>query len=88
MDSKDLLRKLDDAPFKPFRLRMANNTVYDIVDPGMIIVGDTSAVVATQNIRDERGHLTTTDWRTISIHHIVEFADLAPRRNGAGRKKK
>ena len=88
MDSKDLLRKLDDAPFKPFRLRMANNTVYDIVDPGMIIVGDTSAVVATQNIRDERGHPVTTDWRTISIHHIVEFADLQPKRNGTGRKKK
>lgn len=88
MHSKDLLRKIADAPFKPFRLRMANNTVYDILDPGMIIVGDTSAVVATRNIRDERGHPVTTDWRTISIHHILEFADLEPTRNGARRKKK
>ncbi len=69
-------------------MRMANNTVYDVVDPGMIIVGDTSAVVATQNVRDARGYVTTTDWRTISIHHIIEFADLEPKRNGAGRKKK
>jgi hypothetical protein len=88
MNSQDLLRKLNDAPFRPFRLRMANNTVYDVVDPGMIIVGDTSAVVATRNVRDAEGNITTTDWRTISIHHILEFADLAPDRNGGRRKKK
>jgi hypothetical protein len=42
----------------------------------MIIVGDSSAVVATQNVRDEKGHRVTTDWRTISIAHMLEFSDL------------
>ena len=51
MRHHDLLRKLDDQPFRPFRIRLVNNTTYDIVDPGMVIVGDSSAVIATQNIR-------------------------------------
>jgi hypothetical protein len=61
---------------KPFRIRMVNNTVYDILDPGMIIVGQSGAVVVTRQIRDERGHRLATDWRTISISHIIEFADI------------
>ena len=72
----DVLRKLDDQPFTPFRIRLVNNSTYDILDPGMIIVGDSSAVVATQNIRDEKGRRVTTDWRTISIAHTLEFSDL------------
>src|SRR5436305_6136574 len=61
MRHHDLLRKLDDQPFRPFRIRLVNNTTYDIVDPGMVIVGDSSAVIATRNIRDDAGHRTTTD---------------------------
>lgn len=76
MTSKDLIRRLEDAPFKPFRMRMVNNTVYDVFDPGMVIVGDTSAVVATQNIRDESGRRVATDFRTVSISHILEFSDI------------
>lgn len=76
MTSNDLLRKLADEPFKPFRLKMSNNTTYDVKDPGMMIVGDSSAVVATRDIRDAEGHPVTTDWRTISISHILEFSDL------------
>jgi hypothetical protein len=48
----------------------------------MILVGDSSAVIATKNIRDERGHRVTTDWRTVSIAHMLEFADLEPSENG------
>ena len=43
MTHHDLLRKLDDQPFRPFRMRLVNNATYDILDPGMIIVGDSSA---------------------------------------------
>jgi hypothetical protein len=82
MTHHDVIRKLDDQPFKPFRIRLVNNSTYDILDPGMIIVGDSSAVVATQNIRDENGHRVTTDWRTISIAHMLEFSDLQSPGNG------
>jgi hypothetical protein len=87
MTHHDVIRKLDDQPFKPFRIRLVNNTTYDILDPGMIIVGDSSAVVATQNIRDETGHRVTTDWRTVSIAHMLEFSDLQTSRNGKRKGK-
>jgi hypothetical protein len=87
MTHHDVIRKLDDQPFKPFRIRLVNNSTYDILDPGMIIVGDSSAVIATQNIRDDKGHRVTTDWRTISIAHMLEFADLQPSGNGKRKGK-
>jgi len=82
MTHHDVIRKLDDQPFRPFRIRLVNNSKFDILDPGMIIVGDSSAVVATQNIRDDKGHHVTTDWRTVSISHMIEFSDLQPTGNG------
>ena len=54
MTSRDLARRLSDAPFKPFRIKMVNNETFDVYDPGMVIFRDSSAVVATQHIRDER----------------------------------
>lgn len=87
MTHHDLLRKLDDQPFRPFRIRLVNKTTYDVVDPGMVIVGDSSAVIATQNIRDADGHRTTTDWRTVAIAHMLEFSDLPTRPNGSRRRK-
>lgn len=87
MTHHDLLRRLDDQPFRPFRIRLVNNTAYDVVDPGMVIVGESSAVIATQNIRDEAGHRVTTDWRTVSIAHMLEFNDLPATSNGSKRKK-
>ena len=76
MTYHDLVRKLNDVPFRPFRIRMVNNTVYDVLDPGMIIVGESSAVVVTQQTQNGAGHRVATDWRTISIAHILEFADI------------
>lgn len=88
MTNHDLLRKLDDHPFKAFRMKMVNSTVFDVLDPGMLIVGDNSAVIATQNIRDDRGNRVATEWKTVSIQHILEFSDIEPSRNGGKKKGK
>ncbi len=72
----DLARKLDDVPFKPFRIRMSNASAIDILEPGSVIVGETSAVVPVEMIVDDRGVRIARDWKTISISHIVEFVDL------------
>lgn len=87
MKSRDLLRKLDKNPFKPFRMKLVNDVAYDVRDPGMIIVGDSSAVVATRAIRDADGHPVTTDWRTISIDHILEFSDIDDREMARATRK-
>ena len=72
----DLQRKLHDQPFRPFRMKLVNNTTYDITEPWMITVGETSAIVVTQSRQDDQGYRLATDWRTISIAHILEFQDL------------
>ena len=72
----DLQAKLHDNPFKPFRIRLVNNTIYDVLEPWMIIIGESSAVVVTRVRKDDRGYETAQDWRTISISHILELSDI------------
>jgi len=76
MTYHDLYRKLHDEPFKPFRLRLSNSTVIDVVEPGSVIVGESSAVLPVEMVQDDRGVRIARNWKTISIAHIVEFTDL------------
>lgn len=75
MTHLDLHRKLKDQPWKPFRIKMVNDTTYDVTEPWMVVAGDTSAVVVTR-VREERGYRVAEDWRTISIAQMLEFQDL------------
>jgi hypothetical protein len=82
----DLQRKLHDHLFRPFRIRLVNNTVYDIFEQWMITIGESSAVIVTQARKDDRGYETALDWRTVSISHMLELSDIdVPER---GRKRK
>jgi hypothetical protein len=54
---------------------MVNSTTYDVLEPWMLMIGDSSAIVVTQT-REDMGYRTALDWRTISIAHILEFQDL------------
>jgi hypothetical protein len=83
----DLQRKLHDQPFKPFRIRLVNNPTYDITEPWMITVGESSAIVVTRVRTDDRGYHVAEDWRTISIAHILEFQDLPSAPPQAKRKR-
>jgi hypothetical protein len=82
----DLQKKLHDHPFRPFKIRMVNSTTYDIREPWMIMIGETSAVVATQTRKDDRGYEVVLDWKTVSIQHKMEFSDLEPPK-AAARKR-
>ncbi|HZL38496.1 MAG TPA: hypothetical protein VFC78_24515 [Tepidisphaeraceae bacterium] len=87
MTNHDLLRRLQDAPFQPFRIRLSNGSAIDIRDAGSVIVGDSSAVVPLETVTDDRGYRIVRDWKTISISHIVEFIDLKERDSGPRRKR-
>jgi len=76
MTAFDLHNKLYDQPFKPFRIRMVNNTIYDVTEPWMITIGASSAIVVTRVRDDDRGYHIAEEWRTISISHILELQDL------------
>ncbi len=79
MSNHDLLRKLSDVPFKPFRLRLSNATAIDVQEPGNVIVGDTSAVLPVETYVDDQGFRIVRNWKTIALAHIVEFSDLDPK---------
>ena len=76
MNYRDLLARTNDVPFRPFRIKLSNSTIIDVLDPTMIMIGRTSAIVATRTAEDERGYKVVLDWKTISILHIVEISDL------------
>ncbi len=40
---------------------MVNSSIYDILEPWMVMVGETSAVIATQTRKDGRGYELAMD---------------------------
>lgn len=88
MSNHDLLRKLNDNPFKPFRLKLFNATAIDVTEPGNVIVGDTSAVLPVETYVDDQGFRIVRNWKTIALSHIVEFSDLDNKPDPPGRRKK
>jgi len=87
MSNHDLLRKLADVPFKPFRLKLTNSTSIDVTEPGSVIVGDTSAVLPVDAFVDEQGFRIIRNWKTIALSHIVEFSDLDTKPGDSKRRK-
>jgi hypothetical protein len=86
MTYRDLGKRLIDQPFRPFRIRMVNNTTYDILEPWMVTLGKSSAFIVTQFERDREGIIVATDWRTVSIPLMIEFSDIE--RKESPRKKR
>jgi hypothetical protein len=78
MGPRDLLNRLHDEPFKPFRVRLSNKSTIDITNPGLVIVGPTSAVMPIQTAKDDLGCTLVTQCRTIALSHMIEFADIEP----------
>jgi hypothetical protein len=83
-----LISRLHDEPFKPFRIRLSSTTAIDILDPGMVIVSPTSAIVPTEYVNDQYGDRLVLRWKTIALSHIVEFSDIDIKSNGSKHKKR
>lgn len=82
----DLQRRLHDLPFKPFRIRLVNNTSYDVMEPWMVTVGESSAVIVTRSRKDDAGYELALDWRTVAIAHMLEFSDIETKDRSRGQK--
>ena len=78
MTARDLLNKLHDKPFQPFRVKLSNNTTMDVLDPNTVVVGPTSAIMPVETVRDELGYYLVNRWRTVALAHMVEFIDIDP----------
>lgn len=87
MRSSGLLNRLDDQPFKPFRIHMSDGERFDVREAGMIIVGRSSAVLPTEFTEDDEGNRVAKRWRTLALSHIVQFSDPDERVNGKKKRK-
>jgi hypothetical protein len=88
MQPIDLLKRVNDRPFKPFRIHLSDGSRLDVTDPGMMIVGESSAVLPSVWTKDEDGHRLAKYWRTIALSHIVQFGDIDETVDGKKRKRK
>ena len=87
MRVKDLINRLSDRPFKGFRIHLSDGSSIPVSDPGMIIVGPSSAVLPTEFGR-EQGERVATRWQTVALSHMVQFADMDEPVSGKQRKRK
>lgn len=87
MSPQDLVNRLHDEPFKPFRVRLSNASTIDVLDPGSVVVGPTSAIMPLEYVIDD-GLRLISRWKTVALSHMVEFIDLDTKGNGSGRRGK
>ncbi|MEX0777440.1 MAG: hypothetical protein WD042_17180 [Phycisphaeraceae bacterium] len=85
MRTSDMIGRLEDHPFRPFRMHLSDGTKLDVLDRSLILVGVSSVVMATEFTTDEDGNRVAKRWRTIALSHIVQFTDLD---DATGSKKK
>jgi hypothetical protein len=76
MQRDDLFHKIQDRPFKPFRIHITDGSRLDVTDPGMFIIGENAAVVPSIWTWDDEGRRFAKHWRTIDFAHIVQFGDI------------
>lgn len=68
---------------------MSDGRTFDVVEPGMLVVGLSSAVLPSEWTKDEDGLRIAKRWQTIALVHIVRFSDLDDRGKGKnGRRRK
>jgi hypothetical protein len=87
MRVKDLMNRLADRPFHGFRIHLSDGTAIPVSEPGMIIVGPSSAVIPTEFGRED-GERVATRWRTVALSHMVQFADIDEPVMGKNPKKR
>jgi len=88
MQASDLLNRLEDRPFQAFRIHMSDGPIFEVLNPGMVVVGETSAVLPRGFSRDEEGRTIATGFRTISLPHIVQFSNIDTPTNGRKRSRR
>lgn len=88
MIARDLLNKLHDMPFQPFRVKLSNNSTMEVLDPNTVVVGPTSAIMPIETVQDDHGYYLVSRWRTVALAHMVEFIDIDPPKSAGKRKRR
>jgi hypothetical protein len=88
MRARDLLDRLADQPFKPFRVQLSDGSRIDVTLAGIMVAGLGSAVLPTVWTKDVDGNRVAKHWRTIAIDHIVQIGDIDETVEKKHRKRK
>lgn len=88
MRPEDLLDRLEDKPFRPFRIHLSDGSTLEVPEAGMLIIGMSSAVLPSKWGQDEEGRRLAKHWRTVALSHMVQFTDLEEQVNGRTGKRK
>jgi len=83
----DLQKRLEDQPFRPFRIHLTDGTLIDVREPRMVIIGIATAVLPLRFKTDSDGARVADDFRTISLRQIVQFSELNTRANGHRKRR-
>jgi hypothetical protein len=84
---KDLINRLNDHPFRAFRIHLSDGSSIPVMEREMVIVGRSSAVLPTE-FGKAQGERVATHWRTVALMHMVQFSDLDEPVSGKHRKRK
>ena len=87
MTTEDMNVRLFDNPFKPFRVHLSDGSSIPVLNSGMVIVTDTSAVLPTETGNDAHGYPMVKRWRTIALAHITQFSDVDEMIGCKGKKR-
>jgi len=87
MRFRDVFNRINDRPFRGFRIHLSDGSAIAVIDPQMRILGPSSAVLPTE-YGTEDGERAATRWRTVAFAHMVQFSDLDEPVSGKRRKKK
>jgi hypothetical protein len=84
----DLNHRLYDKPFKPFRVHLADGPVISIATAGLVLVGESTAIMPVELGHDSEGYPVAKRWRTVALAHMVQFSDVDEPANGKKKNKK
>jgi hypothetical protein len=91
MTATDLNHRLYDAPFKAFKIHLTDGSSVNVINPGMVLVSESSVIIPIEMGNDSEGYPLVKRWRTVAPAHMVQFADIdepvsGKRPKGRGRK--
>jgi hypothetical protein len=74
MSRTDLLRRVRQRPFSPFRLIVSEGAAYDIRHPEQVMVARDSAVIGVEGGQEQDFYETTV---LVDLLHVVRLEPLA-----------
>lgn len=89
MKREDLLRRIQEQPFRPFYLRLSSGIVHFVQHPELVMVGGSSVFIGIPRT-GYTGMGDIDDYAVVSLSHVVQIdpvnalPDAKPKDDGNG----